>query len=91
MIICKVTGSIVSTIKNPNFVGKKLLIVQPVDLDLKNTGDAFLAVDRVSAGVDDIVLVNKEGGAARILFENDEIPLQAVIVGVVDRLDVPGN
>ena len=88
MIICRVTGSIVSTIKNKHFEGKKLLIVQPLDLDMKDKDDAFLAVDTVSAGVGDNVLVNKEGGSARIVFEDDEIPLQAVIVGVIDNIEV---
>jgi microcompartment protein CcmK/EutM len=45
----------------------------------------------VDAGVDDVVLVNKEGGSARIIFENPDIPLQAVIVAVVDGVDVFGE
>ncbi len=88
MIICKVTGSIVSTIKNPNFEGKKLMIVQPLDFDGSDTGDAFLALDTVSAGVGDRVLINKEGGSARIIFDNSEIPVQAVIVAVIDEIDL---
>ncbi len=88
MILAKIVGDVYSTVKNPNFVGGKILIVQPLDTDLSPKGNTLLALDRVDAGVDDLVLVNKEGGSTRIIFENDEIPLQAVIVAVVDGIDV---
>jgi ethanolamine utilization protein EutN len=88
MILCRVIGDVYSTVKNPNFVGTKILIVQPVDPQLKDKGGSMLALDRVDAGPNDIVLVNKEGGSARIIFQNDEIPVQAVIVAVVDGVDV---
>ena len=52
------------------------------------SGRPLLALDRVDAGVGDLVLVNKEGGSARILYENEETPVQAVIVAVVDDIEV---
>ncbi|TKJ40081.1 hypothetical protein CEE37_10105 [candidate division LCP-89 bacterium B3_LCP] len=91
MILAKVIGDLYSTVKSPHFEGSKILIVQPLDTDLSPKGDTLLALDRVDAGVDDVVLVNKEGGSARIIFENPDIPLQAVIVAVVDDLDVFGE
>lgn len=91
MQICKITGNIVSTIKNKHLTGKKILIVQPLDLDGNAEGKDFLALDTVDAGVGDRVLVMKEGGSARIIFNNNEIPIQAVIVGVVDEIDIPKN
>ncbi|MBU0517389.1 EutN/CcmL family microcompartment protein [bacterium] len=91
MILGRVTGDIHATVKNPHLVGCKILIVQPLDTDLSPKGSSLLAVDRVDAGIDDVVLVNKEGGSARIIFENEEIPLQAVIVAVVDDLHVSGE
>jgi len=48
----------------------------------------MIAVDKVDAGDGDLVLVNKEGGSARMLLGDDEIPVQAVIVGVIDGMDV---
>jgi microcompartment protein CcmK/EutM len=91
MILARVVGDLYSTVKSPHFEGYKILVVQPLDLDLKPKGNTLLALDRVDAGPDDVVLVNKEGGSARIIFENPDIPLQAVIVAVVDNLDVYGE
>ena len=88
MIICNVIGDIVSTVKNDRFTGKKIMIVQPLDLDNNPDGKAFLAIDTVQAGVNDRVLVLREGGSARIIFEDNEIPLQAVIVGVIDGVEI---
>lgn len=89
MIISRVIGDVVSTQKNPEFEGHKLLIVQPVELDGQTAvGSSMIAVDKVDAGDGDLVLVMKEGSSARLLLENEEIPIQAVIVAVVDGLDV---
>ena len=88
MTICNVIGDIVSTVKNDRFTGKKIMIVQPLDLDNNPDGKAFLAIDTVQAGVNDRVLVLREGGSARIIFEDNEIPLQAVIVGVIDGIEI---
>jgi microcompartment protein CcmK/EutM len=91
MQICKITGNVVATIKNSHLKGKKIMIVQPLDLDGNPEGKDFLAIDTVSAGPDDKVLVIKEGGSARIVLNDKEIPVQAVIVGVVDAIDIPGS
>lgn len=89
MLICRIVGDVVSTQKNAHLQGHKLLIVQPVDLDTKTpVGTSLIAVDKVDAGPDDLVLVNKEGSSARLLLDNEEIPVQAVIVGVIDNIDV---
>ena len=88
MIICKVIGDIVSTVKNREFTGKKILIVQPLALDGTEAGEAFLALDSVQAGTGDRVLVMKEGGSARIVFNNNKIPVQAVITAVVDDVEI---
>ena len=90
MILGRVTGSVVATQKHEQLGGNRILIVQPVGLDRKASGPSLLALDRVDAGEGDLVLVNKEGGGARIVFQNNETPVQAVVVGVVDRVDFPG-
>ncbi|MFQ5636550.1 MAG: EutN/CcmL family microcompartment protein [bacterium] len=92
MIICRVVGDVVSTVKNPNFEGHKLLLVQPVELDGDTPTDtSMIALDKVDAGKDDLVLINKEGSSARLLLENEDIPVQAVIVAVIDNIDVAIN
>ncbi len=89
MLICRVVGDVVSTQKNVHLEGHKLLLVQPVDLDGSTPlGTSMIAVDKVDAGDGDLVLVNKEGGSARLLLGDDEIPVQAVIVGVIDGMEV---
>ena len=84
MYLGRVTGRVVSTIRYQGLEGIKLMIVQPLDLDNKPEGDAFLAIDTVQAGSGDRVLVMREGGSARIIFQDDEIPIQAVITAIVD-------
>jgi microcompartment protein CcmK/EutM len=89
MVISRVVGDIVSTQKNPHLKGYKLLLVQPVDLDGETPiGASMIALDKVDAGDGDLVLVNKEGGSARIMLQDEEVPVQAVIVAVIDDMDV---
>ena len=92
MLICRIVGNIVSTHKTAHLQGHKLLLVQPVELDQKTPkGNSMIAIDRVNAGKDDLVLVNKEGSSARLILGDDENPVQAVIVGVIDGIDVPNQ
>lgn len=97
MILGTVTGTLFATRKNPHFEGKRILVVQPTDprgpLGPPESLGArarppILALDAAQAGVGDQVLVNREGSGARLIFGNDEIPVQAVIVAVVDHLDL---
>ena len=87
MILGEVVGSVVSTVKDDHFIGQKLMLVQPTDTDGKPMGVTFIALDRVGAGKGDRVLVNREGGGTKIMF-GKVMPVQAVIVGVVDGLEV---
>ena len=88
MILGRVTGSVHATLRNRHLDGERILVVRPVDLEQVPRGAPILCLDRVDAGVGDMVLVNKEGGGARILYKNDRIPVQAVIVGVVDAVEL---
>jgi ethanolamine utilization protein EutN len=82
MKLCRVEGSVVATAHHPVYDGMKLLIVQPVD-----GGDSFLAVDRVQAGVGDVVLVNQEGNGARQLLKlGQQVPIRSLIVAIVDEV-----
>jgi len=88
MILGRVTGSVHATVKNSRLDGRRLLVVRPVDLAGKASGKPVVCVDRVDAGVGDLVLVNREGGAARLLYGDDLTPVQAVVLGVVDRIEL---
>jgi ethanolamine utilization protein EutN len=89
MIVCKVIGSIVSTIKHDSFKNQKIMLVRPINLDGSYKSGTMVAVDTVCAGVGDIVLVASEGRSATELlgFKKRE-PLRSVIVGVIDTIDV---
>jgi len=88
MILCKVIGTIVATQKNHHLKDKKILTVQPVDLEGKAIGRDLLAIDTVDAGLGDTVLVVQEGQAAAQLLRSKEIPVHSVIVAFVDGLEV---
>jgi microcompartment protein CcmK/EutM len=93
VILARVTGSVHATIRNPHLEDQRLLVVRPLDLAGSPTGRPLICLDRVDAGVGDLVLVNKEGSGARDLLDDQLTPVQAVIVGVVDDVqlaeDVP--
>ncbi len=87
MILGRVIGNAVSTVKHPCFEGKSVLIVQPVALDGKTPqGPSFLSVDSVQAGVGDLVLAAREGNTARQILGSDTDPLHSVILGIVDAI-----
>jgi len=92
VILAKVIGNIVSTVKNPHFEGKKILIVKAVDPQARELDEsAFLAVDHADAGEGDLVLINREGSGARLLLGDQGIPVQSVIVGIIDRIEVKND
>lgn len=91
MQICEITGNIVSTVKNKHLHGKKILIAQPLDLDGKPDGNDFLAIDSVGAGLGERVLTIKEGGSARIVLNDNKVPVKAVIVAIIDGIDIPNK
>ncbi len=89
MKLCQVLGSTVSTIKHPCYQGRKLLVVQPLGLDLQPEGTSFLASDTIGAGEGEVVLVVEEGKSAMQVFEVAErTPLRSAVVGIVDRVDL---
>lgn len=88
MLLCKVVGTIVATQKNQNLKDKKILTVQPINLESKPIGKDLLAIDTVDAGIGDTVLVVQEGQAAAQLLKSKEVPVHSVVVAVVDGLDV---
>ncbi|MDP6934924.1 MAG: EutN/CcmL family microcompartment protein [Myxococcota bacterium] len=89
MILCRVIGNSVSTVMHPVYLGKKVMVCQPVATDTHTpNGREFLAIDSVQAGPGDLVLAAREGNTARQILGTDDDPLHAVIVGVVDEVDL---
>lgn len=86
MILGRVKGNIVATIKHPCYEGQRVLIVQPIDDRGNDVGDSFLACDAVQAGPGDVVLVEREGNTARQLLGTPNDPFHSVIVGIVDKI-----
>ncbi len=82
-----VAGSVVSTISHPFFDGKRLLLCDLLDTEGTAAGYT-IAVDRVDAGVGDTVLILDEGSSARQLFGVETGPVRAVIIGIVDEVDL---
>ena len=91
MKLCSVTGTLVSTPKNKNLRGEKLLIVRVVEPNGTMTDETYVALDRVDAGIGDTVLVNDEGSSARLILDNEGAPVRMVVVGVVDAIDLPAQ
>jgi len=87
MILARVIGSLTSADKDRELRDYKLLVVQPLGLDDEPEGEELIAVDQIDAGVGEKVLIVKEGNAARQITGRDRVPLQAVVVGVVDHVD----
>ncbi len=88
MILGRVTGVAVATHKHFKLEGRKLLLVQPLDLEGEPRGVAVLAVDGVDAGEGDRVLVVQEGKSASMISERAESPLDTAVVAVVDAVDL---
>lgn len=86
MILGKVIGNVVSTIKLPVYQGYKILIVQPVNDKEESQGESVLALDTVQAGVGDKVLVIDEGNSSRLIMNNSTAPVRTMIVGIVDAI-----
>ena len=89
MILGRVTGTVVSTQKHRKLEGAKLLLVQPLTLEDTPRGAELLAVDGAGAGVGEKVLIVLEGRSASDAIGRKAAPVDAAIVGIVDRVDLP--
>jgi len=86
MYIGNVFGTVTATIKHPVFAGRKLLLVEQLDLQGQPTSSYDICVDIVQAGIGDKVLVLDEGNGARQVLGQKVAPVRAVIVGIVDEV-----
>lgn len=88
MVIGRVIGTIVASQKHRKLEAAKLLLVQPLNLDDTPRGVAVLTIDSVGAGVGERVLVVIEGKAAGAALRRSAAPVDAAIIGIVDRVDL---
>jgi ethanolamine utilization protein EutN len=90
MLIGRVIGEVVSTQKHPSHKGRKALLVQPLNLDGSNRGDAVIALDSVDAGAGDRVLLATEGYSAMTSVGRPQSPIDMAVIGFVDSIDLSG-
>jgi microcompartment protein CcmK/EutM len=88
MFVGQVTGEIVSTINHPDYVNRRLLVVDRLDESGAATGGYLIAVAAIDAGVGERVLVLDEGNGARQILGNSKAAVRSVVVGVVDSVDL---
>jgi ethanolamine utilization protein EutN len=86
MFLGKVVGTVWSTKKTPDLEGVRFLIVHPIDLDKEPTKNIVVVADRLGAGVGEVVLC-AYGKAARSAIGNQDMSIEAAVVGIVDRMD----
>lgn len=87
MLLAKVVGNIVSTVKVADHEGFKLLLVRPENLDGTLAERSFVALDLVRAGVGDQVLLLREGSSVRDMVGKASAPVHAAVVAIVDEVE----
>ena len=90
MILAQVLGTVVSTRKDSGLLSLKLLLVREVDAQFKPSGNYVVAADAVGAGYGELVLV-AQGSSARMTEVSRERPVDAVICGIVDAVEIHGK
>jgi len=88
MILARVIGQVIATQKEPSHEGKKILLVQALNLQNELIGEPFVALDAVDAGIGDRVLAIQEGFSAMTAVGHTDAPIDAAIIGVVDAVEL---
>ena len=88
MLIGRVIGDVVATQKAPSHEGRKILLVQPLNLDGTERGEPVLALDAADAGVGDRVLIVTEGFSAMTAVGRPQSPIDMAVIGVIDSVDL---
>ena len=87
MYLGKVVGTVVSTRKDDNLIGCKLLLIKPLSEKLEVEGRVEIAVDTLGAGPGEVVIISK-GSAAKYALGKTVTPVDATIVGIVDTVEI---
>jgi ethanolamine utilization protein EutN len=90
MLLGKIVGTAVATMKTPELAGVKLLVVQLLNKNLEPIGNLQVAADATQAGYGDVVFMVRAREAAMAL-ENSFVPVDLAAIGVVDTVDVDGS
>jgi ethanolamine utilization protein EutN len=88
MILGRIVGDVWSTKKNEKMSALRLLFVQPLGKDLHPAGDILIAADEIGAGNGELVIVTKGAPAMQALDRDTPVPVDAVVVGIVDNFDI---
>lgn len=90
MFLARIVGNVVATVKDAPLVGKKILIVQPIDKEGRDQGTKLLALDSVGAGAGEVVYCCR-GREASFPWLPEEVPTETSIVAIVDRINVAAS
>jgi microcompartment protein CcmK/EutM len=90
VLLARVLGTVVSTRKDRGLLGLKLLLTRELDAGFQATGNYVVAADAVGAGVEEVVLL-AQGSSARLTEVSREKPVDAVVVGIVDEVEIQGG
>jgi len=87
MFLGRVLGSVWATHKESGMENLKLMIIQPMNFKGQAQGSTVIAADRIGAGIGENVIVSR-GNPARMLFDNRSVPIDAIVVGIVDAYEL---
>ena len=88
MLIGRVIGDVVAALKVPSHEGRKILVIQPLNLDGSDRGDPVLSLDAVGAGIGERVLLTNEGFSAMTAVGRPNSPIDSAVIGVIDAVDL---
>ena len=88
MLIGRVIGDVVATQKAPSHEGRKILVIQPLNLDGSDRGEPVLALDAVDAGTGDRVLLASEGFSAMTAVGRPNSPIDMAVIGIIDSVEL---
>ncbi len=88
MLLAKVIGNIWSTKKKDEISALRLLLVQPLGEDLQPAGNVIIAADEIGAGFEEMVIVTRGTPAMQAFNREKPVPVDAVVVGIVDNLEM---
>jgi microcompartment protein CcmK/EutM len=88
MLVGRVIGDVVATQKDASHAGRKILVVQPLNLDGSDRGEAVLALDAVDAGIDELVLLSAEGFSAMTAVGRPNSPIDTAVIGIIDEISL---
>ncbi len=91
MFIGRVVGNVVATVKIKEHENFKILVVRPIDTKGNFVADSVIALDTAKAGLGDCVLLIHEGGSISGIISGKKMPVDALIVGVIDYIKADGE